>query len=85
MEKLLLKGGRYVLHLLGNEVPCVVTELYSIIDGKQNPRFVKRNQKAHVKIILDSPICLERYQDYRTFGRFVLRKGTSTELSGVIL
>jgi elongation factor 1-alpha len=60
------------------QVACEVTELLEKIDRKsgntieKNPEFLKSDDTALVKIIPLKPICVEKYGDYPSLGRFVL-------------
>lgn len=60
------------------QAPCEFAELLEKIDQKSgkiietNPEFLKTNDMASVKIIPLKPICVEKYSDYPSFGRFIL-------------
>ena len=57
------------------------TSLGASKDGKKKVKRVKAikaGTNAHVEIALSERVCLERYQDCRAMGQFVLRRGGDT-------
>jgi elongation factor 1-alpha len=60
------------------QITCEFGELLEKIDRKsgktieKTPEFLKSGDSALVKIIPLKPICVEKYVDYPSLGRFVL-------------
>jgi len=51
---------------------------------RKYPRCLTKNTSGIVDIQLSKPICLERYQDYKELGRFMLRSKGVTIAAGII-
>lgn len=85
----ILRGTQCVLHLHHTDIQCTVSKLVSILDKnhevmKKNPRMLSKNTSAIVEINVDTPVCAEKYSDYKSFGRFMLRQGGATIAAGII-
>mmetsp|Transcript_605 Transcript_605/g.2161 ORF Transcript_605/g.2161 Transcript_605/m.2161 type:complete len:708 (-) Transcript_605:3058-5181(-) len=83
------KGAHVVLHVLHTDVPAIVKRLYATLDkqGKEvqkKPRALADNVTASVQIVTETPICLERFEDNKAFGRFLLRLKGETIAAGIV-
>jgi elongation factor 1 alpha-like protein len=71
--------------------PCKVSRLLSLIDRatgevkKNKPRLLGENVTAVIEIKFARNICIEKFADCKTLGRFTLRKGGKTVCAGVVL
>jgi elongation factor 1 alpha-like protein len=71
--------------------PCKVSRLLSLIDRatgevkKSKPRLLGENVTAVIEIKFARNICIEKFADCKTLGRFTLRKGGKTVCAGVVL
>jgi elongation factor 1 alpha-like protein len=71
------------------DTPAVISNIISKVDKKDGsnisrPRVVTGGSTATVQIKLQDRICLEKYSDCRSLGRFVLRRGGDTVAIGII-
>jgi elongation factor 1-alpha len=48
------------------------------------PKYLKSKEAAIVKIIPLSPICVEKFADYSSLGRFIIRDMNQTIAVGII-
>lgn len=71
-------------------IACKFGELQQKIDrrsGKvkeENPKFIKNNEAAIVKMIPSKPMCVETFATYAPLGRFAVRDMRQTVAVGVI-
>ena len=78
------------IHVHTAQVPGSVTSLVSIINAKSGevaksrPRAILKGQTAVLEVTPDQPLCAERYADFRSLGRLVLRHSGQTLAIGVI-
>jgi small GTP-binding protein len=84
------KGSQVQLHLQHMDVAAVVTKLVSTLNRqleviKKKPRVVTKNSFAIIELtVVDYPVCIELYSDYKNFGRFMLRMGSKTVAAGIV-
>jgi len=71
-------------------IACKFSELQEKIDRRtnkvveSNPKFIKSQDSAIVKLIPSKPMCVESFQEYAPLGRFAVRDMRSTVAVGVI-
>jgi len=71
-------------------IACKFEELQEKIDrrtGKrmeENPKFIKNQDSAIVKLVPSKPMCVEAYSEYAPLGRFAVRDMRSTVAVGII-
>jgi len=71
-------------------IACKFSELLEKVDrrtGKSlepNPKFVKSQEAAIVRLIPSKPMCVEKFADYAPLGRFAVRDMRQTVAVGVI-
>eukprot|EP01113_Clastostelium_recurvatum_P043110 TRINITY_DN7078_c0_g1_i1.p1 TRINITY_DN7078_c0_g1~~TRINITY_DN7078_c0_g1_i1.p1 ORF type:complete len:670 (+),score=206.95 TRINITY_DN7078_c0_g1_i1:27-2012(+) len=69
---------------------ATITKLHSILDRttgevkKKRPRALGENMAAQVDIVLQRPICVERYSNYKQLGRFMVRDQGRSIAAGII-
>jgi elongation factor 1 alpha-like protein len=83
----LLNGTKFDLHVQSYSVPATVAKLVSVEEGgdnppKLNPRFIRKNQSAVIKITTQTPVSIEKYDDYRPLSRVLLRQNGVTVAAG---
>ena len=77
-------GQNLILHCHSATAPVKVTKMLSLHDPrtgeeiKKKPRILKSFQTATVELSLLKKTCVERYEDYPSLGRIVLRLGGQT-------
>eukprot|EP00978_Attheya_sp_CCMP212_P007886 scaffold18340_cov53-Attheya_sp.AAC.2 len=95
----IIRGAQVLLHMHSLSVPTVISKLLSAMQTPKhqhqkngappqevlNPRvLVAGTMSATVELKLSERICIERYSDNRSLGRFVLRRGGETIAIGVV-
>ena len=77
-------GQNLIVHCHAAMSPGKISKMLSLHDPKtgevmkKKPRILKSYQTATVEISLSKKICIERYEDYPSLGRVVLRLGGQT-------
>jgi elongation factor 1 alpha-like protein len=90
MELPIIKGTQFSLHMHSLDVAVHCSKLVAITDTagevqRLKPRCIPADTIAHIVLTAEKPICVERYGDCRTLGRFVLRqKGVSAAVGFVL-
>ena len=83
-------GYRAMLHCHTAKSPCKMTVLKARIDRRtgrmmeENPNSVKTGDALFCVLQLEKGICVERFVDYPSLGRFVLREMGVTVAVGII-
>jgi translation elongation factor EF-1alpha len=73
------------------EVAGKIVTLVGLVDKatgeqiKACPRFLTEGQAALVDITLASSVCIEKYKDFRSLARFMLRDHGKTIAAGVVM
>ncbi|XP_060835982.1 HBS1-like protein [Rhopalosiphum padi] len=86
----IVRGHQVVLHYQSSSESAVVSRLLAELNKstgeviKKNPRMIKKNTHALIKINLSRPICVEVYSDIRQLGRVMLRSGGTTIAAGLV-
>jgi len=86
----IVRGHQVVLHYQSSSESAVVSKLLAELNKstgevvKKNPRMIKKNTHALIKIQLSRPICIEVYSDFRQLGRVMLRSGGTTLAAGLV-
>lgn len=86
----IVRGHQVVLHYQSSSESAVVSRLLAELNKntgeviKKNPRMIKKNTHALIKIQLSRPICVEVYSDIRQLGRVMLRANGSTIAAGLV-
>ena len=52
---------------------------------RRRPRRIGKNESGVIRIKFLQPICIEKYEDNKQLGRFVLRSNGDTIASGMVL
>jgi elongation factor 1 alpha-like protein len=84
------KGQLLMLFLNSAKVPCTVTKLVALLDQstgkaiKKHPRCIPRYSTAVLQLSFGSPICMERFSNYKALGRLTLRDGGATVMCGMV-
>mmetsp|Transcript_20643 Transcript_20643/g.38477 ORF Transcript_20643/g.38477 Transcript_20643/m.38477 type:complete len:563 (+) Transcript_20643:1257-2945(+) len=84
------KGQQLMLYLNSSKVPVHVTKLVSLFDTttgkivKKRPRCIPRYSTAVIQLDFGSPLCMERFSNYKALGRLTLRDGGSTVMCGMV-
>eukprot|EP00475_Leptophrys_vorax_P041344 TRINITY_DN7791_c0_g1_i1.p1 TRINITY_DN7791_c0_g1~~TRINITY_DN7791_c0_g1_i1.p1 ORF type:complete len:761 (+),score=178.56 TRINITY_DN7791_c0_g1_i1:41-2323(+) len=88
------KGSQVVVHANSTDVSATFVQLIALVnksDGsilKKKPRVLPAGSHAEVQIRVndDQPaICLERFKDFKTFGRVLIREDGRTIAAGRVL
>ena len=87
----IIRGAQVLFHMHSLDLPAAVTKLVALLkpDGsilKERPRALTSGVSALVELKLsdNTKIVLDRFQECRALGRFVLRRGGDTIAVGVI-
>lgn len=84
----IMKGADVVLHILQSDVPAKITRFISIVDNnvekKDRIRTLPSNSIVNVQIKTESKICLDTFENNKSFGRFLLRQQGYTVASGIV-
>jgi len=86
----IVRGHQVVLHYQSACESAVISRLLAELNKstgeviKKNPRIIKKNTHALIKINLSRPICVEVYSDIRQLGRVMLRSGGTTIAAGLV-
>ncbi|VVC31843.1 Translation protein, beta-barrel domain,Translation elongation factor EFTu/EF1A, C- [Cinara cedri] len=86
----IVRGHQVVLHYQSSSESAVVSRLLAELNKstgemiKKNPRIIKKNTHALIKIQLSRPICVEVYSDIRQLGRVMLRSNGTTIAAGLV-
>ena len=79
-----------VIHCHTAHIACEFTELISKIDRRTGkvievaPKFLKSGESAFVRMTPTKPMCIERFADYPSLGRFAVRDLRQTVAVGVV-
>lgn len=90
LEIPLTNGSQCQLHLQHIEVAATISKIVCTLNRqleviKKKPRVLTKNNFAVVEItVIDNPICVELYSNYKSFGRFMLRMGNKTIAAGIV-
>ncbi|KAE9523829.1 hypothetical protein AGLY_015717 [Aphis glycines] len=86
----IVRGQQVVLHYQNTYESAVISRILAELNKStglvimKNPRIIKKNTYALIKIILSRPICIEVYSDIRQLGRVMLRSGGTTIATGLV-
>lgn len=86
----IVRGHQVVLHYQSSSESAVISKLLAELNKstgevmKKNPRLIKKNTHAFIRIQLLRPICVEVYSDIRQLGRVMLRSGGTTIAAGLV-
>lgn len=87
----IIRGAQVLFHMHSLDLPAAITKLVALLkpDGtvlKERPRALTSGVSALVELKLsdNSKIVLDRFQECRALGRFVLRRGGDTIAVGVV-
>jgi len=86
----IVRGHQVVLHYQSACESAVISRLLAELNKstgeviKKNPRIIKKNTHALIKINLSRPICVEVYSDIRQLGRVMLRSSGTTIAAGLV-
>jgi len=86
----IVRGQQVVLHYQNAYEPAVISRILAELNKStglvimKNPRIIKKNTYALIKINLSRPICIEVYSDIRQLGRVMLRSGGTTIAAGLV-
>jgi elongation factor 1-alpha len=84
------QGYTPVVHAHTAQVAARFTELIKKLDQKtgavieDNPKFLKRNEAAIVKLQPIKKLCIEKYEDFPELGRFAVRDMGRTACVGIV-
>lgn len=83
-------GQNLIIHCHAATAPGKITKMVSLHDPKtgevtkKKPRILKSFQTATIELSLSKAICMEKYEDYPSLGRIVLRLGGQTVAVGKV-
>jgi elongation factor 1 alpha-like protein len=95
----IIRGAQVVFHMHSLDVPASVTKLIALLNNtssdttantnpilKERPRALTSGSSAIVELKLsdNTKIVMDRFQECRALGRFVLRRGGDTIAIGII-
>lgn len=86
----IVRGHQIVLHYQSSSESAVISRLLAELNKstgeviKKNPRIIKKNTHALIKIQLMRTICVEVYSDIKQLGRIMLRSGGTTIAAGLV-
>jgi len=84
------QGYTPVVHAHTAQVAAKFTELIKKLDQKtgavieDNPKFLKRNEAAIVKLQPIKKLCIEKYEEFPELGRFAVRDMGRTACVGIV-
>jgi len=84
------QGYTPVIHAHTAQVAAKFSELIKKLDQKtgavieDNPKFLKRNEAAIVKLQPLKKLCIEKYEDFPELGRFAVRDMGRTACVGIV-
>jgi len=90
MQRPIIKGQIVEIHYQNLNQPATITALLGILDKatgeikKKNPRSLGDATTASVEITTHSPVCLEKYSDFKQLGRFTVRESGRTIAAGIV-
>lgn len=84
-----IRGSQVLLHMHCLDVPAVIYNIISKVNKKdgstiQRPRVLTGGSNATIEIKLNEKICLQPFNECRSLGRFVLRRGGDTVAVGIV-
>jgi len=87
----IIRGAQVLFHMHSIDVPAALTKLVALLkpDGtilKERPRALTSGSSAMIELKLsdNTKIVMDKFQECRALGRFVLRRGGDTIAVGVI-
>ncbi|KRX06478.1 Translation protein, beta-barrel domain [Pseudocohnilembus persalinus] len=86
----ILKGAEVMVYINTAKTDGFLYKITKLIDKnngnvlKKNPKCIKSNECAEIKLNLRSNICAELYANYKTYGRVILRDSKHTIGVGII-
>ncbi|XP_050440650.1 HBS1-like protein isoform X2 [Adelges cooleyi] len=86
----IVRGHQVVLHYQSSSESAIVCKLLAELNKttgeviRKNPRMIKKNTHALIKVQLSRPICVEVYSDIRQLGRVMLRSAGNTIAAGLV-
>lgn len=84
-------GTQVEFHTQSSEAAGKIVSLVALVDKatgeqtKARPRFLNEGQAALIDVSLTTPVCIERYKDFRSLARFMLRDHGKTIAAGVVM
>jgi len=88
-EKIFSKGYKAVMHIHTIQAECEVDQILYQMDKKTKKKIqspiIKKFCDGALKIKLEKPICIEKFEDNITMGRFTLRDENKTIAIGKIM
>ncbi|CAF2127902.1 unnamed protein product [Rotaria magnacalcarata] len=84
-------GYKAVVQCHSSSVACKFVELLKKIDSRSDqtieeaPQSLKFGDTALVKLVPQKPMCVERFNEYRTLGQFIVRDMRRTVAFGVVM
>jgi len=85
----IIRGSQMLFHMHSIDVPAVLNKLLESTNRasgvtRSNPRVLPGGSSATVEITVNERLVLEEYNECRSLGRFVLRRGGDTVAVGLI-
>ena len=81
----IINGTQVSLHMNSVDIPATISKLIRVgSDSSTKIRRVVGGSNANVEIKLSEKVCIETYNDCRSLGRFVLRRGGDTIAVGIV-
>jgi elongation factor 1 alpha-like protein len=89
LDRPIIRGSKVMLHIQNISINIVISKIYAILDENQEviykrPRCLLSNCFAQIQITTEIPICVEKFSDYNSLGRFLLRNNGKTIAAGLI-
>ncbi|KAG8388482.1 hypothetical protein BUALT_Bualt02G0130300 [Buddleja alternifolia] len=86
----ILIGSQLEFHIHHAKEAARVVKILSLLDpktgklSKKSPRCLLAKQNAIVEVVLQGPVCVEEYSNYRALGRVYLRASGRTVALGIV-
>lgn len=90
INEIVTKGHSLILYSVCLKEVAVLTKMLAQLNKsngeviKKNPRILVKNNSAIVEFTTTRPVCIEAYENFKEYGRFIFRSGNATLGAGVV-